>query len=69
MSDPRTNPDGPYDPQPAAPPAPAAPSIPEHGPIEVPFDEPVGVPATDPDRAPTSPDPGPTVPGPASPTA
>lgn len=55
MSDPRTTPDGPYDPQPQPSTVPPAPSPPGHTPLEVPpapATEPIGIPSIDPDRAP-----------------
>lgn len=70
MSDPRTVPNGPYDPQPQ-PSQPTGPSpvSPGHTPLEVPAApsiEPIGIPGTDPGR---SPDPAPSVdPGPAIPS-
>lgn len=73
MSDPRTVPDGPYDPQPATNPIPTSPVLPGHGPLEVPpapSTEPIGVPATDPDRGPSIPsEPGPSIPSDPQPRA
>jgi hypothetical protein len=68
MSDPRTTPEGPYDPQPATP-GPSPDVVPPgHNPTEVPVNDPIGIPATDPDGAPGY-DPGPgTIPSPSFPS-
>jgi hypothetical protein len=64
MSDPRTTPDGPYDPQPQPTGPDVNPVQPGHTPTEVPINDPIGIPATDPDRGPGY-DPGPSIdPGP-----
>jgi hypothetical protein len=75
MSDPRIMPDGPYEPQPSTPqPSPGPePMVPGHTPAEVPTSpEPIGIPATDPDRAPGpgfDPGPGPSIPSDPQPRA